>query len=62
MLPDAFFAIDGLLDTFITVLNQMEVFPSVIGAERKYLPFLLSTTVMMEAVKAERAEKMRRSD
>ena len=32
MLPDAFFAIDGLLDTFITVLNQMEVFPSVIGA------------------------------
>ena len=53
MLPDAFFAIDGLLDTFITVLNQMEVFPSVIGAERKkYLPFLLSTTVMMEAVKA----------
>mgnify|MGYP001210360633 CR=1 FL=1 len=53
MLPDAFFAMDGLLDTMITVLNQMEVFPSVIGAERKkYLPFLLSTTVMMEAVKS----------
>lgn len=53
MLPDAFFAMDGLLDTFITVLNQMEVFPSVIGAERKkYLPFLLTTTVMMEAVKS----------
>tara|TARA_B100000161_G_scaffold232941_1_gene181234 strand:- start:154 stop:663 length:510 start_codon:yes stop_codon:yes gene_type:complete len=53
MLPDTFFAIDGLLDTFITVLHQMEVFPSVIGAERKkYLPFLLTTTVMMEAVKA----------
>ena len=53
MLPDAFFAIDGLLDTFLTVLHQMEVFPSVIGAERKkYLPFLLTTTVMMEAVKA----------
>ena len=53
MLPDTFFAIDGLLDTFITILHQMEVFPSVIGAERKkYLPFLLTTTVMMEAVKA----------
>ena len=53
MLPDAFFAIDGMLDTFLTVLKQMEVFPSVIGTERKkYLPFLLTTTVMMEAVKA----------
>jgi len=51
-LPDAFFAIDGLLDTFLTVLAQMEVFPSVIASEReKYLPFLLTTTVMMEAVK-----------
>jgi adenylosuccinate lyase len=31
----------------------MEVFPEVIGAEcRRYLPFLLSTTIMMEAVKA----------
>ena len=53
MLPDAFFAIDGMLDTFLTVLRQMEVFPSVIGTERKkYLPFLLTTTVMMESVKA----------
>jgi adenylosuccinate lyase len=52
-LPDAFFAIDGLLDTFLTVLNQMEAFPSVIASEReKYLPFLLTTTMMMEAVKA----------
>ena len=39
-LPDAFFAIDGLFDTFLTVLNQMEVFPAVIDAERdRYLPF-----------------------
>lgn len=52
-LPDAFFAIDGLFDTFLTVLSQMEVFPNVIGSEAKrYLPFLLSTTFMMEAVKA----------
>ncbi len=52
-LPDAFFAIDGLLDTFLTVLAQMEVFPQMIKAEANhYLPFLLSTTFMMEAVKA----------
>ena len=52
-LPDAFFAIDGLFDTLLTVLSQMEVFPNVIGSETKrYLPFLLSTTFMMEAVKA----------
>ena len=52
-LPDAFFAIDGLFDTLLTVLSQMEVFHNVIGSEAKrYLPFLLSTTFMMEAVKA----------
>ena len=52
-LPDAFFASDGLLDTFLTVLDQMEVFPAMIEAEANhYLPFLLSTTIMMEAVKA----------
>ena len=51
-LPDAFFALDGLLDTFLTVLKQMEVFPAVIKSEReRYLPFLLTTTIMMEAVK-----------
>lgn len=53
VLPDAFFAIDGLMDTFLTVLDQMEVFPAVVSSEvHRYLPFLLSTTIMMEAVKA----------
>ena len=52
MLPGAFFAIDGLLETFITVLNQMRVNTAVIQSEcRKYMPFLLTTTVMMNAVK-----------
>ncbi len=51
-LPDAFFALDGLFDTFLTVLKQMEVFPAVIESEKnRYLPFLLTTTIMMEAVK-----------
>ena len=47
------FCHDGLFDTFLTVLKQMDVFPAVIEAEKdRYLPFLLSTTIMMEAVKA----------
>jgi adenylosuccinate lyase len=53
MLPDAFLAIDGLLETTLTVLNQMEVFESMLEQELlKYLPFLLTTTVLMEAVKS----------
>lgn len=52
-LPDAFFAIDGLFETFLTVLNQLEVFPAAIEAEnRRYFPFLATTTFLMEAVKA----------
>jgi len=52
-LPDSFYAIDGLLDTFITILSQMEVYPAVIDQEnQRYGPFLATTTVLMEAVKA----------
>jgi adenylosuccinate lyase len=52
MLPDACFAIDGLLETFLTVLKQLEVYPAVIERElRHYLPFLMTTTVMMAAVR-----------
>lgn len=51
-LPDAFFAIDGLLETFLTVLRQMDVFPAAIAAENeRNLPFLATTTILMEAVK-----------
>ena len=53
MLPDAFFTIDGMFETFLTILNQMDVYEAVIETEnRHYLPFLLTTTIMMEAVKA----------
>ncbi|MDR0354090.1 MAG: adenylosuccinate lyase [Opitutaceae bacterium] len=52
-LPDAFFAIDGLLETCLTVLRQMEIFPAAIAAENtRNLPFLATTTILMEAVKA----------
>ena len=53
MLPDSFYAADGLFETFLTILGQMEAFPGVIAAENeRYLPFLLTTTIMMAAVKA----------
>ena len=53
MLPDTFFAIDGLFETFLTILAQMDIYDSVIEAENEhYLPFLMTTTIMMEAVKA----------
>ncbi|BET65806.1 adenylosuccinate lyase [Opitutales bacterium ASA1] len=53
VLPDAFYAIDGLLETFLTVLDQFEVFTASIRAENeRQLPFLATTTILMEAVKA----------
>ena len=52
-LPGAMFAIDGLLETFITVVGELEAFPGPIGAElERVAPFLATTTVLMEAVKA----------
>tara|TARA_R100000027_G_scaffold59418_2_gene49746 strand:- start:802 stop:2223 length:1422 start_codon:yes stop_codon:yes gene_type:complete len=51
-LADSFFAIDGLFETFLTVLGQMEVYPAVIDRENAaYFPFLSSTTLLMEAVR-----------
>ncbi|MFW6287010.1 MAG: adenylosuccinate lyase, partial [Candidatus Sumerlaeota bacterium] len=51
-LPDAFFAIDGQIETFLTVLNEMGVNRPVVAAElARYLPFLASTTILMESVK-----------
>lgn len=52
VLPDAFFTIDGLLETFNTVLRQMEVNDRAIERENaRYLPFLLTTSVLMRAVR-----------
>ena len=51
-LPDAFFAIDGLFETFLTVLADFGAFPAVIEAElQRYLPFLTTTKVLMAAVR-----------
>ena len=52
-LPDAFFAIDGLLETMLTILNEFGAFPAVISAElERYLPFLATTKILMASVKA----------
>ena len=52
-LPDAFYAIDGLLETILTVLNEFGAFPEVIRAELdRYLPFLATTKILMASVKA----------
>ena len=52
-LPDAFFAIDGLFQTMITVLEDFGAFPAVINRELdQNLPFLATTKVLMAAVRA----------
>ncbi len=52
VLPDSFLAADGLFETFLTVLDQMQVYEPVIRTELdRYLPFLMTTTIMMAAVK-----------
>lgn len=51
-LPGSFFAADGLIEATLTVLSEMEFFEIKIAEELKeFLPFLTSTTLLMEAVK-----------
>jgi adenylosuccinate lyase len=52
-LPDAFFALDGLYETALTVLDEFGAYPAVIARELdRYLPFLATTAVLMAAVRA----------
>ena len=52
-LPDAFLALDGLYETFLTVLDELGAYPAVIARELdRYLPFLATTAVLMAAVRA----------
>ena len=51
-LPGSFFALDGLLETILIVLQEFGVFKGAIKAEfEKYLPFLATTKILMAAVK-----------
>lgn len=52
-LPDAFFAIDGLFETFLTIVEDFGAYPAVIDREvDRYLPFLATTKLLMTAVKS----------
>jgi adenylosuccinate lyase len=51
-LPDAFFALDGLFQTFLTVLDEFGAYPAVISRELdRYLPFLATTKVLVGALR-----------
>ena len=51
-LPNAFFALDGLFETFLSVLRDFGAFPAVINAElQRYLPFLATTKVLIASVR-----------
>lgn len=51
MLPDAFYACDGILETFISVLDSLEVFEDSLAAEiEANLPYLASTRLLTVAV------------
>ena len=52
-LPDAFFAMDGVCETLLSVLADFGAYPAVIARELdRYLPFLASTKMLMAAVQA----------
>ncbi len=51
-LPDAFFALDGLFLTLLTVLDEFSVFPAVVARELdRYLPFLATTKILVAATR-----------
>lgn len=50
-LPGAMFAIDGMLDTLLTVVRELRAYPHMLARERqRFVPFLSSTTILMAAV------------
>lgn len=52
-LPDSFYAIDGLYETFLTILTEFGAYPAVADRELdRYLPFLSTTKVLVAAMKA----------
>jgi adenylosuccinate lyase len=58
-LPDAFLAVDGLFETFLTVLVEFAAFPAVIERElARQLPFLATTRILTAAVAAGRGREL----
>jgi len=53
VIPDSFYVLDGLLHTFMTILNEFGIFEENIYTElNEQLPFLSTTKILMECVKA----------
>ena len=56
-LPDSFFAFDGMIETMLHVLDDMGIYDAIIDRDvERYLPFLSTTTLLMEAVQKEPEE------
>lgn len=52
-IPEAFLAIDGILDLYLNISENMVVYPNVIKAHlMKELPFMATETILMDCVKA----------
>jgi adenylosuccinate lyase len=52
VIPDSFYVIDGLLHTFMTILQEFGVFEDEINVElNENLPLLATTKILMECVK-----------
>lgn len=52
-IPEAFLAIDGILDLYLNITDGMVVYPKVIHSHlMKELPFMATETILMDAVKA----------
>jgi adenylosuccinate lyase len=53
VIPDSFYVLDGLLHTFMTILQEFGAFEENINRElSEQLPFLATTKILMECVKA----------
>jgi adenylosuccinate lyase len=53
VIPDAFYVLDGLLHTFMTILQEFGAFEEKIKAElNEQLPLLATSKILMECVKA----------
>jgi adenylosuccinate lyase len=53
VIPDSFYVLDGLLHTFMTILNEFGVFEKSIKSElNEQLPLLATTKILMECVRA----------
>jgi adenylosuccinate lyase len=53
VIPDSFYVLDGLLHTFMTILNEFGIFEESINNELiEHLPVLATTKILMECVKS----------